>query len=75
MTDHVNRTFKKVVQQARRTVGARSVLIVREHDNGPRTPLAAFFNARLIVDTPVAAVQASPPHHQGPGTEHPHTFV
>ncbi|MEC4674364.1 MAG: hypothetical protein VST68_09255 [Nitrospirota bacterium] len=29
--------------QGRRLVGARSVLGVREHDNGPRTPLADFF--------------------------------
>jgi len=36
--------FKKTVQQGRRDFGARSVHGVREHDKGPRTPLAAFFN-------------------------------
>jgi len=36
--------FKKVVRQGRRAFGARSVHGVREHDKGPRTQLAAFFN-------------------------------
>jgi len=36
--------FKKVVQQGRRALGARSVRGVREHAKSPRTQLAAFFN-------------------------------
>jgi hypothetical protein len=35
---------KRRAQQGRRRFGARSVLIVREHDKGPRTPLTPFFN-------------------------------
>jgi len=38
---------KRSVQQGRRAVGARSVHGVREHDDGPRTPLAAFFNSPI----------------------------
>ncbi len=36
--------FKKVVQQGRRALGARSVHGVREHAQSSRTQLAAFFN-------------------------------
>ena len=36
---------KKSAQQGRRVVDARSVHAVREHDNGPRTLLPAFFNS------------------------------
>ena len=36
--------FKKVVQQGRRALGARSVRGVRAHAKSPRTQLAAFFN-------------------------------
>ncbi len=35
------------VQHGRRAVGGRSVHGVREYDNGPRTPLADFFNILL----------------------------
>jgi len=38
---------KRCAQQGRRDFGARSVLIVREHDKGPRTPLTPFFNIPL----------------------------
>ena len=38
---------KRSVQQGRRAVGVRSVHGVREYVNGPRTPLAAFFNILL----------------------------
>ena len=46
--------FKKVVQQGRRDFGARSVHGVREHDKGPRTQLAAFFNIPINITTPRA---------------------
>ena len=36
--------FQKAVQQGRRPFGAWSVHGVREHDKGPRTPRADFFN-------------------------------
>ena len=35
---------KKFVQQGHSHVDARSVLVLREHGNMARTPLAAFFN-------------------------------
>ena len=51
--------FKKPVQQGRALLGtsrraspllgARSVHEVREHDKGPRTPLAGFFNTPSIL--------------------------
>ena len=38
---------QKGLQQGRRAFGTRSVRSVREHDKGPRTPLAGFFNSPL----------------------------
>ncbi|MEC4674838.1 MAG: hypothetical protein VST68_11680 [Nitrospirota bacterium] len=38
---------KRPVQQGRRRFGERSVQEVREHDKGPRTPLADFFNSPI----------------------------
>ena len=38
---------EKVRQQGHRPFGARSVHVVREHDKGPRTTLADFFNILL----------------------------
>ncbi|MEC4673101.1 MAG: hypothetical protein VST68_02815 [Nitrospirota bacterium] len=39
---------KRPVQQGRRPFDARSVHGVREHDKGPRTPLADFFNRPVL---------------------------
>ena len=39
---------KKVIQQGRSHLGARSVLAVREHSQMARTPLVAFFNIPLL---------------------------
>ncbi len=50
MNHHRHRACsKRPVQQDRRPFGARSVLIVREHDKGPRTQLAAFLNILLEI--------------------------
>jgi hypothetical protein len=39
------RAVQKGLQQGRRAFGARSVQAVREHDQGPRTPLEVFLNS------------------------------
>jgi len=43
--------LKKAVQQGRRRLGAQNVLIVREHDKGPRSPLVDFFSILLKAST------------------------